>query len=438
MPVTQAQIKALFTSYGVPVATATETEAQRLARITNEVNSGQRTLSQVATSVQYIVTTQTSNRQWLIEQWQYLYDRPPTEADIQTHLGYLSSGQSRATWLANAEKKDAVLSTQRIYQQVLGRAPTEAELNSWVTNFRQGTATRASLTSYLGGTTEALTRPKPSAEQEGAVDAQARLNQILAEFGLESLSGWAWEQVKLGYSETFILQELRKQPAYLERFSGMEARRQAGLAPLSEAEYIEYEQNARYIMRQNGMPPSFYDNPQDFAQLIAADLSLDELNMRVTEGYSRVTQAPVEIRQAFAELYGVDGDAALAALFIDPDKGEQALLKQARTAETKGWGGLFGFEFDLTEAERVAEIDITSEQLRSGLGRIQEVGAVFDESVSETQDLRAEDEGAEAVFGLGGTGAIDIEKRRRTRVAATSGGGGANVDRTGVNLGAAD
>lgn len=52
--VTQADVQALFNQYGVPIATGTETEAQRLSRIVNEVNSGQRTMDAVEQSIRLI------------------------------------------------------------------------------------------------------------------------------------------------------------------------------------------------------------------------------------------------------------------------------------------------------------------------------------------------------------------------------------------------
>jgi hypothetical protein len=52
---------------------------------------------------------------------------------------------------------------------------------------------------------------------------------------------------------------------------------------------------------------------------------------------------------------------------------------------------------------------------------------VFDETISETNDLTAEREGVDAAFDLGGDGVDKINKRLEQRRAALDGGGGAVV-----------
>jgi hypothetical protein len=64
--------------------------------------------------------------------------------------------------------------------------------------------------------------------------------------------------------------------------------------------------------------------------------------------------------------------------------------------------------------------------------------ALFKESVTETEDFRAGKEGVEAVFNTGGQGASELDQRRRSRIAAVKGGGGANITQQGIGVGAAD
>src|SRR5512134_3229385 len=51
---TDADIRAIFAAYGVPIATETETEVARLSRIVYQVNSGLRTLADVELWVRHI------------------------------------------------------------------------------------------------------------------------------------------------------------------------------------------------------------------------------------------------------------------------------------------------------------------------------------------------------------------------------------------------
>jgi hypothetical protein len=378
------------------------------------------------------------DRTYVAQQFQALFGRPPTETELTYRANQLQAGYPRAKWTADMERTDAEASVKRIYKQMMGREPTSTELEQWSRQIKAGEQTRASMTDYLKSTHEYLTKKKEDELAEGAEDQKAILDEMLDEFGLGSLKDWAWEQIKSGVSELRIIQNLRETPEYKARFPGMEARGGAGLPQMSESDYLAYERNVREIMRRQGMPPGFYDDPTDFAALIAADLSPDEVQSRVNEGYGRVINAPVEIRQAFAELYGADGDAALAALFVDPEKAEAALLKQTRAAEAKGWGGLFGIDFSAGEAETLAGIDLETDQLRQGLGDLSAMDALFKESVTETEDFRAGKEGVEAVFNTGGQGANELDQRRRSRIAAVKGGGGANITQQGIGVGAAD
>ena len=378
------------------------------------------------------------DRAFVMQQFQMLFGRPPTETELVYRTSQLQGGMTRSAWTAGMEKKDAEASVTRIYKEMLGREPTAAERNQWASQLKNGTSTRASMTDFLKVSHEYLTKKKEDELAEGAEDQKAALEEMLDEYGLGTLKGWAWDQIKSGVSELRIIQNLRETAEYKARFPGMEARGTAGLPQMSESDYLAYERSVREIMRRHGMPPGFYDDPNDFAELIAADLSPDEVQSRVVDGYGRVVNAPIEVRQAFAEMYGADGDAALAALFTDPDKAEAALLKQVRAAEAKGWGGLFGIDFSTGESENLAGIDLETDQLRQGLGDISAMESLFRESVSEEEDFRAGEQGVEAVFDTGGEGANELDLRRRQRIAAVKGGGGANITQQGIGVGAAD
>ncbi len=382
--------------------------------------------------------TLAGDRAWVVQQYQYLFDRPPTASELEQRVLSLQQGMSRDDFMKITERWDPEGAVDRIFKTVMGRAPTPEERTKWAGQLSNGVQTRTTLTQYLSSTQEALTKAKEDALAPGAEDARADLDQLLDGYGLATLKDWAWEQIKSGNSPTKIIQDLRLTNEYKARFPAMEARRAGGLSPISEADYIRYEAQARNIFSRSALPPTFYDSPEDYAKLISADLSLDELASRVNEGYSRVTQAPIQVRQAFANLYGVDGDAALAALFIDPDVGEQALLRQTRTAEAKGWGGMFGVNFTAARAGNLADLNMSTDQLRQGLGQLSEMNPLFTESVSEGKNLTSEGEGADAVFGMGGTGANELERRRAGRVAATSGGGGGNISTSGIGVGSAD
>lgn len=379
-----------------------------------------------------------ADRQYVYQWYEEQLGRPPTSTELANNVYLLQAGMARKSWVSNIEKKSAEVLVNKVFEEIYHRPPTPAEMTKWKGQIEAGQHSQLSMREYLAQTEEALNYVAPEEVLPGDEDALAVLTNTLTEFGLEGLADWAWEQIKAGHSEERIIQELRETDVYKARFAGMEQRRAAGLTAITERQYLDLELSYRDIMRRNGLPPGFWDDPSDYVALIAADVSPEELNGRVVEGYNRVMDAPIEVRQAFAEMYGTDGDAALAALFMDPDIAQKALEKQARAAETKGWGGLFQVDFDQLRAEEIADLDMSDEQLRQGLAQIAEGESLFTESVTETKDLTAAGEGADAVFQLGGTGAKELEERRRTRIATLSGGGGANMTQEGLGVGAAD
>lgn len=263
-------------------------------------------------------------------------------------------------------------------------------------------------------------------------DAYVRLQEIFDFYGLGSETSWLFDQIIEGYSDDVIVQNLRLRPAYKARFPGMELRRQQGLPAITETEYIGYETTARQLFRTTRMPVGFYDQPDDFAKFIAADVSVGELSDRINSGYRRVTTAPADVRSAFTEFFGADGDAALAAVFLDPDRALDTLTRQVETAEFAGAGREFGFSVGQDLAARAAGAGVDYAGARRGFGELSEMRPLLTETISETDDL-TEQTGVEATFGLGGQSSEKVRQRQKQRQAAFAGGGGAASTQRGVS-----
>lgn len=382
-----------------------------------------------------------ADRKFVIDQWLYLFERLPSAAEVDREVARLQRGvETQKQWMARMEKWDIPAAVDRIFRLVLGRPPTAAEQAGWRNKFQQGLVTRKTAKELLAGSTEGQLYARTQRDNtalEGQKDAHAQLQETLAEFGLSELSDWAWEQIKSGNDETQIMQDLRKQEPYKIRFAGNEQRRANGIPPMSEYAYIQYEAQAKALMRQNGLPPGFWDDPADFHALIAADVSPAELNTRIQDGYVRAMQAPAEVRAQFAQWYGPDGASALAAFMLDPAKATPVLERMLAAAEVGGVGDQFGFDLGQARAEELASIGVEGQEARQGFGELRSIDSLFSESVSETQDLTVEGEGVDAVFDLGGDGGNVLQRRQRERAASLAGGGGAAVQQSGLGLGAA-
>lgn len=252
-------------------------------------------------------------------------------------------------------------------------------------------------------------------------NAEAYLRMLLRDYGLESLVNWAMGALKRGISAEMIVQEMRKTPEFNARFPAIKMRQEAGLPPIGPAEYVEYERRVAQMMRDSGMPPSFYDNTDDFTALLMSDKSPAEIQSIIQDGYLRVKMAPPEVRDVFKEWFGPDGDGALAAFFLDPDRAKPALMRLADQAMVGGAARQAGFTIDQSLANRIAETGQTGQAV-SGFQSLNQQSELFNETISETQDLTALGEGVNAAFGLDqGQSRKAIEKRIDERQAQFAG-----------------
>ena len=221
----------------------------------------------------------------------------------------------------------------------------------------------------------------PPAEEAPAAEATAKNNRLLfeqlaqmaQEAGLGELfsftngtpSGWLWDKiVNNEISDATFEFQVEQTDAFKRRYPAvawLRAQNVSGASslPATMAAVREYENQARGLMQAAGLPPEFYDNNVDDLQgLMMKNISLVELEQRVGEGWSRVQATDPAIRQAFSEFYGVgQGDAALAAFFLDPTQMVQKLDRMSRTAYTAGLGRNAGINLSKVAAERITALE---------------------------------------------------------------------------------
>ena len=80
------------------------------------------------------------------------------------------------------------------------------------------------------------------------------------------------------------------------------------------------------------MPKDFYNDKEDFETFISNDISPDEVQYRVQQGYAAVQNADPTVVNELKTLYGLD-EGTLAAYFIDPNRTKDAVVRSARAAE---------------------------------------------------------------------------------------------------------
>lgn len=261
---------------------------------------------------------------------------------------------------------------------------------------------------------------------------------VLRDYGLESLASWAMESIINGLSESEIIQALRERPEYEARFPGIKLREERGLPPISPADYVNYERAASSL-------GAYYDIPFNLAnraligELFANDVSAAELETRIRDGYGRVDSLPQEVQDWFADQYGPSSRRALAAFFVDPDRAAPELLKMAQAAEAGGRAARLGIGVDRLMAEGLVESGVSGAQSQGGFEELARERALYDETITEADDLDISRQGVEATFGLSGTSRELVERRRDQRAARFAGSGEAFADRGGITgLGVAD
>lgn len=260
---------------------------------------------------------------------------------------------------------------------------------------------------------------------ESRESAKSIIANLLEQYGLGNLTDFVNKLITEEdiVSGDVILGRIRMTEQYKARFAGNEARRKAGFNALSEAEYVNLENTYRQLMRASGLPQGFYDQNDDFTQLIAGDVSPSELSSRINNGYLAVQQANPQVVAEMRRLYGVD-DSALAAYFLDPAKATPILLRQAQAAQIAGEATTQAQrELTAAQAEQLAVAGVSPEQARAGFQTIAQAGELFVPLPGTTETGMTTEEQLGGVFGTSAAAQQRLRQRQRERAAAFEAGG---------------
>lgn len=221
-------------------------------------------------------------------------------------------------------------------------------------------------------------------------DAFARLRNLLKNnLGLDlgkgpnSLDNRLWKQIQgFGGEENAMMLWLYEQPEFNKRFPAL-ATLKAQNRAITPGEYMRLEAQYRSVMKSSGVPTKFFDKPDDFTKLIEGDINPDEFRDRLVDGYDKVAKTDPLVRQAFKNYFGVEGDAALAAYFIDPEKSTPELLRQAQEAQIGGAAQKTVGDIDYTYASRLAEMGVSYKQAMDSFTKLSSMSALFETGIGE-------------------------------------------------------
>lgn len=222
--------------------------------------------------------------------------------------------------------------------------------------------------------------------------------------------------------------QLRDDPVFQERFPANKVRAAQGKPQYSVSEYLRLEADYRSRLQEQGMPSGFYDQPSDFQNFIANDVSPDEVQARVQYGYQAVKQADPQVVAEFQRLYGVT-EGELAAYFIDPERMRPTFdryeaERQARAAQIAAQGTTqAGMALTQQQAESLARAGVSTDVAQSTFAALGDTQELFQAQMTGEQAISQETQIAGA-FGTNAEARRAIAQRRRSRQAAFETGGG--------------
>jgi len=341
---------------------------------------------------------------------------PPEQAAALVEAGVLSPAQPGLQ--TTTQPTQPVTKPEEIV------APTETEAERIARLDREAANERARLDRQLRQRELDATQAADSLMlQRMQTDAFGRLRNLLTRIGLSNLEGNVRDLIARGITDSdAILFELRDTPTFQTRFKANAARAKKGLPELDPATYVGLEQSFREVLRSNNLPVGFYDENDDFAKLIEGDVSVAELQDRISEGYRKVQDADPEVKRQMQQLYGV-GEQELAAYFIDPDRGAVALKRQAQAAQIAARGReQAGLQLTAQSAEALAARGITPEEAQARFTERAQLAGLY-ETMAGEEMLTAEQQ-LGAAFGYDVAAQQALERRRRQRLAEFQTGGG--------------
>ena len=275
-----------------------------------------------------------------------------------------------------------------------------------------------------------------SAVAQARAERQSAYDILLSEFtryGLQALVEPLKGFIISGSSPAELTIQLQNSKAYQDRFKANEQRIAKGLSALSPAEYIAVEDQYQNIMRNYGLPESYYakdtmGTQAGFQTLLANDVSATELEERVLTAQDRVLKANPEVSQALKAFYPDITNGDILAYTLDPQKGLDAIKRKVTAAEIGGAAIGQGLKTDVTRAEQLAAAGVTKQQAQEGYQTIAEVAPrasllsdIYQESpYGQTQ---AEQE----VFNLAGSAEAARQRKKLTSLETAAFSGQAGV-----------
>jgi hypothetical protein len=302
--------------------------------------------------------------------------------------GVNKAGYFGDSWSAQANLTDAE------YAQVMAESKakglTGTAIGEAITAATDAKRTKSGLPALSGGSADTGTgtgtgtgtsgtgTPEQKAARQSAFDL---LKLQFDEYGLGALVEPLRGLIQEGVSPSEFAVRLRQTDPYKKRFAANAARIASGLRALSEAEYINLEDGYQTIMRNYGLPATYYTKgelgrQEGFEKFIAGDVSPAELEDRISIAQKRVIDAAPGVTEALKQFYPDIKNADILAYTLDPAQGLASIQKKVLAAEIGGAAlgaktvSGTALETSAARAEELARYGVTAETAQKGYGAI--------------------------------------------------------------------
>jgi hypothetical protein len=226
-----------------------------------------------------------------------------------------------------------------------------------------------------GYTKERLDRMSQEQKTEERLSAYNILKMEFDQYGLGSLVTEIRDLLINDTPTSEFGLRLRGSDAYKARFKANEARIAAGLSALSPAEYVGLEDQYQNVMRNYGLPASYYTKDTTgkqvgFEKFIAGDVSATELEDRISTAQKRVINANPEVSSALRSFYPDIQNGDILAYVLDPAQGLESIKRKVTAAEIGGAAVRSGLKTNAGDAEYLQRYGVTKESAEQGYGTI--------------------------------------------------------------------
>jgi len=216
-----------------------------------------------------------------------------------------------------------------------------------------------------------LGKLKLDEKRERGESAYKLLYEEFDRYGLASLVTDIEEFIKDGLSKAELTLKLRGTKSYQKRFAANADRIKNGLAAISEAEYLQLEDQYQNIMRNYGLPASYYTKgdlgvQEGFQKFIANDVSATELEDRIMTAQNRVINSNPEVLASLKAFYPDINNGDILAYTLDPKNALENIKRKVTAAEIGGAATQAGLTTGMTRAEELGAAGITKAQAQQG------------------------------------------------------------------------